>query len=271
MARLPTTSQTSQLEAPPTNLPYKSHPIFHLRKLLLIVAGIGLVFCFITADPYDRPFFFACVFLLAVSIFFVLCDLTSYALKKAQDPEHDPKWPRVIFMIGDVILAVVLHFSFWTAIASLEYRGPYYSSTTGPAYAALAPLICSVLHALSFWKELMARCEKKWLLRLSLEPCPRCGYHEHADTEAGQTPERSQPPNTFTYAGPSASYQPPTAHTPTSSDSMMEEGLLIGPELGKNYGAVEVTEPTVCEPTEVVVGKGKKKRVVEGGSRKDDA
>ncbi|KAF2169965.1 hypothetical protein M409DRAFT_19580 [Zasmidium cellare ATCC 36951] len=270
MARLPT-SHTPQLEAPPTNLPYKSHPIYHLRRLLLIVSLLGVFLCFISGDPYALTIFFACVFVLAVSIFFVLCDLTAYALKKAQSPDHDPQWPKIIFMVGDVILAVVLQFAFWTAIATLENRGPYYGSTTCPAYAALTPLICSILHAVSFWKELMARCEKKWLLRLSLEPCPRCGYHETAENETDQQARQPPPSNTFPYVGPSASYQPPTVTTPTVSDSMMEEGLLIGPELTKNYGAVETTEPTVGEPAEVVVGKGKKKRVVEGSVRKDDA
>lgn len=142
MARLPT-SQTSQLEAPPTNLPYTSHPIFHLRKLSLIVACLGAFSCFVFADPYGGPIFLILVFLLIVSIFFVLCDLTAYALKKAQNPDQDPEWPRIVFMVGDVCLAVLLQFAFWVAISALETGGYYYGSKTFPAYAALTIFICS--------------------------------------------------------------------------------------------------------------------------------
>lgn len=117
----------------------------------------------------------------------------------------------------------------------------------------------------------MARCEKKWLMRLSIEPCPRCGYHENSEDHSSQEQQQPQPPNTFAYAGPSAAFQPPTARTPTSEDTMMEEGLLIGSELSKEYGAVQTTEHIVCEPAEVMVGKGKKKRIVEGSSKGSDS
>lgn len=108
-------------------------------------------------------------------------------------------------------------------------------------------------------------------MRLVIEPCARCGYHEDIEEETNQEQRESQQSNTFAYAGPSATFRPATVHTPTSEETMMEEGLLIGPELSKNYGAVKITEPTVCEPAEVVVGKGKKKRVVESSSKSGDS
>lgn len=76
--------------------------------------------------------------------------------------------------------------------------------------------------------------------------------------------QQPQPPNPFPYAGPSATFHQATAHTPTSQDCAMEEGLLIGSESSRNYGAVGNSEPTIGQRDEVVVGKGKKKRVVEG-------
>ena len=78
---------------------------------------------------------------------------------------------------------------------------------------------------------------------------------------ATHRPLRTQAPqNTFTYAGPSASF-PKAAKilTPQSPDSSMEEGLLIGSDHGSGYGSISPAEPTLEQPAEVLVGsKGKK-------------
>lgn len=56
---------------------------------------------------------------------------------------------------------------------------------------------------------------------------------QHAQQPQRQTHPPPAPvlPNTFTYAGPSATYQHPTVVTPLSQESAMEERLLIGSDL----------------------------------------
>lgn len=142
MARIPVT-QTSQLQASPTGLPYHTHSIFKLRRLLIIIATIGFILCLFAGDPWSTPTFYPNILFLAVSIFFALCDLTQYALQKAHDPDRDPEWPRTIFMVGDVCLAVVLQLSFWFAIAALTWASPYGGAQIWAAYAALTAFLCS--------------------------------------------------------------------------------------------------------------------------------
>ena len=114
----------------------------------------------------------------------------------------------------------------------------------------------------------MARQKAKWLASLPKEPCARCGYHDHAGeiTVAPSHPPAATPafpPNTFVYAGPSATAQHVNVATPAASESAMEEGLLIGSDFEHGYGSIQQTdEPVVQEPEEIVVsrpkGKGKK-------------
>lgn len=73
------------------------------------------------------------------------------------------------------------------------------------------------------------------------------------------------PPNIFGYAGPSATYQDPNLVTPESSDSAMEEGLLIGSDFSTGYGSISHPECTLEQPDEVVVGGKGKKKAGRGG------
>ena len=101
----------------------------------------------------------------------------------------------------------------------------------------------------------MARCEKKALMKLQSQSCARCGYSTASDML-----ERQQPPNTTTYAGPSAGFRNTTVLTRQGSESAMEEGLLGGSSSGKGYGSIDDYETMIEQPEEVVVGgKGKKK------------
>ena len=80
-----------------------------------------------------------------------------------------------------------------------------------------------------------------------------------------------QPPsNTFPYVGPSAAAPAPRSPqlTPESAASTMEEGLLIGSDFETGYGSIEPSEPTLEQPEEVVVGKGKKKKSSTNGTSK---
>jgi len=114
----------------------------------------------------------------------------------------------------------------------------------------------------------MARQKAKWLASLPQQPCARCGYHDE-DCSNAAAPSRTPPsnsafpPNTFVYAGPSATAQHVNVATPAASESAMEEGLLIGSDFEHGYGSIQQTdEPVVQEPEEIVVsrpkGKGKK-------------
>ena len=119
----------------------------------------------------------------------------------------------------------------------------------------------SAIHGFTFWKELMARWEKKWLLRVALSPCPRCGYHDAAPCQGGHRPNL---PNANTFVGASADVSHnTTVFTPSGNESAMEEGLLIHPEPSTNYGTAGSSDPTtVAQSQEIVVGKGKKKRII---------
>lgn len=110
------------------------------------------------------------------------------------------------------------------------------------------------IHAYSFWKQLVAWYKAKWQAAQTKEPCARCGYLE----QDGKKPtQQKQRPSIVPYVGPSAHCHQASVLTPASQESAMEEGLLIGSDLGSSDGFVE-TEP-VIEAEEVVVSKGKKK------------
>ena len=107
----------------------------------------------------------------------------------------------------------------------------------------------------------MARYKKRWLANLPKHPCARCGYTESEDTTPNPDHHsREQRPNTFVYAGPSAEIKRADVLTPETQDDSMEQGLLIGSDFGSSYGSVDRSEPTIEQPEEVVVGKGKAKK-----------
>ena len=116
----------------------------------------------------------------------------------------------------------------------------------------------------------MARYKKQWLGSLLKQQCTRCGYSD--DPGEPTTPQESSihpAPNVFTYAGPSAvAFRDASVVTPESTDSAMEEGLLIGSDFGSGYGSTERAEPTIEQPEEVVAGKGKKKKTDGKGTGK---
>lgn len=135
-----------------------------------------------------------------------------------------------------------------------------------------------ILHAVAFWKELMARKKDAWLASLPPPTCERCGY-----TSPSSTPSTAQPatkplpplpaehaqPNIYPYAGPSAEFRQSNILTPDrseSEESAMEEGLLLGSDFEGGYQTISREEETVVEQPEGVVvggkvrkGKGRKK------------
>ena len=107
----------------------------------------------------------------------------------------------------------------------------------------------------------MARSKKRWLASLPVQPCLRCGYGEPCVQPTDPTPRpKKSRPSTSPYAGPSAKAYQPRVLTPDSLDSALEEGLLIGSNSGEGYGTIIDRGPTLEQPEEVFVGKGKKKK-----------
>lgn len=108
----------------------------------------------------------------------------------------------------------------------------------------------------------MARYKKRWLAERARAPCPQCGYTqpivETAPVSRGECFHDS--------ISPVSSMQTPTM-TSESVASTMEEGLLIGSD-HNGYGSIEPVEPTLVQPEEVVVGKGKKSKKAADGSSK---
>ncbi|KAF2719650.1 hypothetical protein K431DRAFT_286453 [Polychaeton citri CBS 116435] len=261
--------------------PYSSHPIYALRKWTIISSVVGLIVnSLVFAEPLS-------LFLVLSSAIFCLADFIDWANKKVTDPDHEPKWPRKLFMVLDIIFALLLLLAFWYAICisvfGYYYRGPV------EAYAALFYLTSSFLHAYSFWKELMGQKKAAWLAKLQAPACERCGWLNQADSvERHCQPQHPSPPNAtkaqpsrpatrqnvqpnlFTYAGPSASESATSYQrgddilTPQHTESAMEEGLLIGSDVGTGYGSIAESvaadthlEPELDQPAEIVVGKGK--------------
>lgn len=121
-------------------LPYQSHPIYCLRKAIIIIAIIGILLCCI-GNSSLQPLTASVIF-LATSALFATADLLFYATKKVEHPDQDPPWPVWKIMLGDLVLAVVLQLVFWNALIVLSWQLTYESNFIG-AYGALADLLCS--------------------------------------------------------------------------------------------------------------------------------
>ncbi|KAJ4303631.1 hypothetical protein N0V90_002532 [Kalmusia sp. IMI 367209] len=175
-------------------LPYKSHPLYNLRRGTLIAAIIGVFLNVVTivilSDSYYHdyriPYFLVSAFVLVASVAYVSYDLVTYAAREAvssvapsgadaesQTPVSDePAWPSMDFVKMDLVFALVLQYTFWVGFADIaSSRGD-----TLEAYAILAIVFASVLHAIAFWKELMARKKAAWQRELDLKPCENCGH-----------------------------------------------------------------------------------------------
>ena len=113
----------------------------------------------------------------------------------------------------------------------------------------------------------MARKRLGWLAGLTVEPCARCGY---AEIDVSASPQPSRPirtsraparPNVVPYVGPSADLRQANVLTPQTSESAMEEGLLIGSDFEGGYQTISSRdeEPAGQQAENVVVVKGKAK------------
>ena len=266
------TSNRSRRRTDCMSLPFSTHPLYQLRRILVIVAVLGALLCvFATSfSPYYYSYgaiVHTCIF-LCLSAFLCLLDLICWGTRKKDHPDEDPDRPTGRWALVDLIAAIALQFAFWGSIPGLSYPYSYDEFNLLGAYGILGALVCSILHAVCFWRQLMDSKKKAWLSTLTRPVCARCGYvEEQNDPPASGEQGHEEQPNIFPYAGPSAEFGRSNVMTPESPERAMEEGLLIGSDFGSNYGSVERDEPVLEPPEGVVVGKGKKKAKSSGSQK----
>lgn len=139
-------------------LPYKSHPLYSLKRGTIITGLIGILFNLIctvgTFDyyyRYDAPPYILNTFLFVGSIAFVSYDLVTYAAEEAlsvivsqgeedarpQTPGSDERtWPSTFLINIDLLFAVLFHFIYWAILGQI---------TSGPMMVVQACEYCSSL------------------------------------------------------------------------------------------------------------------------------
>lgn len=146
-------------------------------------------------------------------------------------------------------------------------------------------ILGSILHAVTFWKELMARKKNAWLASLPQGACERCGYtssttsNTRAEVAAALDHAKGHVrPNVYPYAGPSADFRDANVLTPErseSDESAMEEGLLLGSDFEGGYQTIShpglERETVIEQPEGVVVGLGKKGKGKKKATKVDGA
>lgn len=78
--------------------------------------------------------------LLGLSALLCAFDLYHYACKKVENPDEDSEWPKSRWIFVDILMAALLQFIFWCAIASLS---DFYDANIIAAYGALGTFLCS--------------------------------------------------------------------------------------------------------------------------------
>ncbi|KAF2269115.1 hypothetical protein CC78DRAFT_564868 [Lojkania enalia] len=302
-------------------LPYQSHPLYKLRLTMIFAVLAGFVFNLITISNSSYtgtgPFIISLI-LLFLSLVLVLYDIFTWAINKGlalvirtslslpPTPPHTNmninrtslpplaatsqlgypkdngyKWPSTKLVVLDFILAVFLQWLFWAEFAYLPFSGYYSESKILGAYADLANLVVSVLHAVVWWKEVMARKKQAWRKEVEVgegTPCERCGYICEGMEQDGEEDKSSgghEGASVLESLTKGKVILPKWARDPDVRDMESETGkgnvesLLVTPEescteIGgpSGYGTLE---KSVCSVPETVVKKKEKgkKRLVE--------
>ncbi|KAK7184581.1 hypothetical protein DPSP01_009018 [Paraphaeosphaeria sporulosa] len=221
-------------------IPYDSHPLYSLRRSILIAGTVGvllntailLALSSSYGGMYRLPNFVLSTALLCGSIAFVSYDLVTYGTRTAvilasqakdddtllpQVAHAQPTWPSKVLLVGDFIFAVALQWLFWGlffVVASSGYYDRYGGSETLEAYANLTNFAASVLHGVAFWKELLARKKSQWQRDLDTRPCGHCGHVTSIQDEASHSEAVITALNE--QAGPSSEPGPSTHPTHTN-------------------------------------------------------
>jgi hypothetical protein len=119
--------------------PYDSHPIYRLRRFLLILSIFSLILAAVACGSvrWDSPVWIFHLLWTFLSVLFCIYDLVQYAISKARNPEERPQWPVKKVMIGDAIFIVL--FAWWFCL-ELSEATSYYSSGALSAYASVTAM-----------------------------------------------------------------------------------------------------------------------------------
>lgn len=204
-------------------------------------------------------------------------------LPSPQDTNED--WPSKRLVITDFILAVVLQLLFWATLGAIigGYHYVYrHELEVLEAYGDLASLATSILHAVAFWKELMARKHASWRRSLESEPCVRCGHVNVPELVDNRGPAQSffrlfnggkvalprwaRGPNARAYKedeernvenqGRAENVEEPLLATPDESTTE-----LGGPSAPGGYGTLDQSVESIPETIVKKKDKGKKRLV----------
>ena len=171
------------------SLPYSSHPIFTLRRALLITGVISIILSLVSAlcDIYEPGLWIWHLVISLASLALCLSDLFTWAVAKAADPDNDPPWPLKKYMLGDIVLGVVFSLTYVVEFGVLA-RPWGYNSSPFPPYASITALASAILHVVCFWKALMRWKKAIWLAEV------RRGGYQCIDCARGEIAGTSQTP-----------------------------------------------------------------------------
>ena len=206
--------------SPTSRPPYTSHPLYALRRATIITSivafflNIFAIGALIDYDKYNIPPFLFSIALHFLSSAFILHDLLTYtpptsapAVPAPPREDQGQTWPSYRLLVIDFLLALSFTWLFFAVFgAIMNGRSSYYygrGAETIEAYANLANLVAGILHAVAFWKELIARKQNAWRAEVDLEAriCTNCagacedvGRGEDARLEGGAEGVRESGP-----------------------------------------------------------------------------
>ena len=130
-------------------LPWKSHPIYRLRRSTIGIDLVGLFFsiCSLIASISswrgDGGIWVVMLVLLSLSAIFCVWDLCYYAHEKKRrerdGEEGDPEWPCKKIFVADFILMFALLWDYFITLGSIS--GYYNSGGAVDYYSNLTTLI----------------------------------------------------------------------------------------------------------------------------------
>lgn len=195
------------------------------------------------------------------------------------DGDVEPRWPRLILLIADAIFAVVFQGLFWCClIFVLNQNYYYYYGNSGvlvwQSYASLVDLVMSLLHAVAWWKELMARKKEEW--RKDERQERAAGRRGGPDGEDGAVRGGERWRGLcFGAKGRDKGREGEVDVAAAAGSASSEEEVLIAPTpddaSDKGYGTLDASVQSLSGEPDVVVKKGKGKRVVGKGWLGGDA
>ena len=124
-------------------IPYEDHPIYQLRRYILILAPTSILLAIISvAGPaayYDdgTPAWLIHLILSIISAAWAFWDFYRWMMVKHKDGDESPKWPFKIIMIGDAVVALVWLWLFLAELGLTDYYGlPFkaYTSVTAAVF-----------------------------------------------------------------------------------------------------------------------------------------